>query len=204
MIRKMTKTVMFAMFVLSLMVFTASAQKENQSKETQGSKAQPGTSITKKETQGATAQPKLAPQTGKKESVRPSAPERPIARLAEARPTITIHEVTKKDAAAKPNPNGAGRLVPVDVRWDAKLPEGAKLHEIKAILKTKNTDGQSTVVEQSISVEKFVSGRADGGTIMLPMPEGVFAKEFTLTMKGKFRVGEKLIDESVTKSGTFR
>ena len=117
---------------------------------------------------------------------------------------INVNEVLKKDAAAKPNPNGSGRLVPVEVFWDAKVPAGAKLIEMKAILRTKNTDGQTTVVEHLMAIDKFVSGRIGvGGTIMLPMAEGVFAKEFTLTMKGKIRVEDQIIDGSVTKSGKF-
>ncbi len=185
MIRKMTKTAMFAMLALSLMAFTATAQKaEKQEKAVAKTKE---------------AVKKESAETGK----RGAAPGLVHTGDLTKRPTIIIAEVVKRDAAAKQNPNGAGRLVPVDVRWDAKLPAGAKLAEMKCILRTKNTDGQTTVVEQLMSVEKFVSGRADGGTIMLPMPEGVFAKEFTLTMKGKFRIVDQIIAESVTKSGKF-
>lgn len=187
MIRKMTKIAMFAMFALSLMGLTANAQKSEKKESVKG----PNTAATS--------------QAGKKESARPSIADekRPTAKLAERRPTIIIAEVLKKDAAAKSNPNGAGRLVPVAVVWDAKLPVGAKLIEMNCILKTKNTDGQTSVVEHLMAVDKFVPGRADGGTIMLPMPEGVFAKEFTLTMKGKFRIADEIIAESVTKSGRF-
>ena len=35
------------------------------------------------------------------------------------------------------------------------------------------------------------------------LPEGVFAKSFTLTMKGKFRIADQIVAESVTKSGVF-
>lgn len=182
MIRKMTQIAMFAMFALLLMGLTANAQKTEKKEDAKAK----------------------APATKEARPVDPLA-RRPISKLAEARPTIIIAEVVKRDSAAKQNPNGAGLLVPVDVRWDAKLPAGAKLIEMKCILRTKNTDGQTSVVEQLVAIDKFVSGRADGGTILLPMAEGVFAKEFTLTMKGKFRTinVNEIIAESATKSGTF-
>ena len=189
MIRKMTQIAMFAMLVLSLMAFTVTAQK------------------TEKQEKGLTQAKEAVKKVGAEEGKKGAAPQIVHTEELRKRPTIIINEVVKKDAAAKSNPNGAGRLVPVEVFWDAKLPAGAKLIEMNCILKTKNTDGQTTVVEHLMPVEKFVSGRVGvGGTIMLPMPEGVFAKEFTLTMKGKFRTinVNEIITESVTKSGTFQ
>jgi len=178
MVRKMTQLAMFAMFALSLLAFTASAQK-----------------VEKKET---------GKESVKKGIVRPIVHTEPWAR-----PTIIIDEVVKKDVEAKPNPNGAGRLVPVDVRWDAKLPAEAKLVELEAALKTVNTDGKTSTVKKLIPIEDFVPGKrvGVGGTIMLPMADGIFAKEFSLTLKGKFRIvdngASKIIAESVTKSGSF-
>lgn len=185
MIRKMTQLAMFAMLVLSLMAFTAMAQKtEKQEKAVAKAPVKKGST-----------------EADKKGTV----PQLVHTGDLTKRPTIIIHEVLKKDAAAKSNPSGAGRLVPVDVRWDAKMPAGAKLVEMNCILRTKNTDGQTSMVEQLMPVEKFVSGRIGvGGTIMLPMAEGVFAKDFTLTMKGKFRIADQIIAESATKSGTFQ
>lgn len=174
MICKMTQ---IAMFALSLMAFTASAQ-----------------SVGKQETS--------------KGSVRPSIVH--TEPWAKGR-TINVNEVLKKDAAAKPNPHGSGRLVPVEIFWDTKIPAGAKLIELKCILRTRNTDGKTSTIEHLIEVDKFVSGSniKASGTILLPMAEGVFAKEFTLTMKGKFGLinasgfVSQIEFESVTKSGRF-
>lgn len=182
--RKMTQIAIFVVFALSLMAFTAMAQKTEKQEKAVAKE------LAKKE--GA--------EVGKKDKAPGLVHTGDLTR----RPTITITEVAKKDAAAKSNPNGAGRLVPVEVLWDAKLPAGAKLIEMNCVLRTKNTNGQTTVVEHLMPVEKFVPGRIGvGGTIMLPMPEGVFAKEFTLTMKGKFRIADQVVAESVTKSGVF-
>jgi len=90
---------------------------------------------------------------------------------------ITILNVTKKDAMAKPLPNGKGRIIPVEVQW--KTDGDARLVNLEAVLKTSNTDG--TITE----VKKMLNEKMTQGTLMLEMPESVFAREFMLTMTGK-------------------
>ena len=114
---------------------------------------------------------------------------------------ITIQSVTKNDAGAKKNADGKTRNVPVNFTWLCGSQGNAKLHELFAELVTLNTDGSTTRVSK-----KLVDWRVNtpiNSQIDLPMPEGVFAKSFTLTMKGKFRIADQIVAESVTKSGVF-
>ena len=90
---------------------------------------------------------------------------------------ITIVNVTKKDAMAKPSPDGAGRIIPVDLQW--KTEGDARLMNLEAVMKTANTDGTTTEVKMMLN-EKMTSG-----TLMLKMPNDVFAREYTLTLLGK-------------------
>ncbi|MFN0109726.1 MAG: hypothetical protein ACKVZH_12805 [Blastocatellia bacterium] len=111
---------------------------------------------------------------------------------------VMIVNVMKEDSAAKPNPNGAGRLVPVRVEWKVKLSPGAKLMELEAVLKTTNTDNSMTTVSKMLSLS------ANSETIMLPMPEGVFAKEFVLKINSKCSTqSSRTVSSSKMKSGSF-
>lgn len=110
-----------------------------------------------------------------------------------------ILNVMKDDVAAKPNPNGAGRLVPVKVEWKVKLSPGAKLMELEAMLNTTNTDNSMT------KVSKMLSLAANSETIMLPMPEGVFAKDFVLKINAKCATASgRTVSSTETKTGMFR
>lgn len=112
---------------------------------------------------------------------------------------VMILNVMKDDAAAKPNPNGAGRLVPVKVEWKVKLSRGAKLMELEAMLSTTNTDNSMT------KVSKMLSLAANSETIMLPMPEGVFAKDFVLKINAKCATASgRTVSSTETKTGMFR
>lgn len=108
---------------------------------------------------------------------------------------ITIVNVTKKDAMAKPSPDGMGRVIPVDVLW--KTAGDAKLINLEAILKTSNTDGTTTEVKMMLN-EKMTSG-----TLMLKMPNNVFAREYTLTLMGKCVWEGGQGTSKASKSGTF-
>ncbi|MGH9839162.1 MAG: hypothetical protein ACREEM_10290 [Blastocatellia bacterium] len=121
--------------------------------------------------------------------------------VEERRPIILVGEVVKRDADAKKE--GARRLVPVDFRWQTKLPDTAKLIELKAVLRTANTDGKTSLVEEILPIEDFKPGARTGGTLRLPMDEGVFAKSFNLTLNARFRVADQIIAESASKSGSF-
>ncbi|MBL8169254.1 MAG: hypothetical protein JNJ50_13945 [Acidobacteria bacterium] len=108
---------------------------------------------------------------------------------------ITILNVTKKDAMAKPAPDGAGRVIPVEVQWKA---EGeARLVNLEAVLKTSNTDGSTS------EVKMMLNEKATQGMLMLKMPNGVFAREYTLTLLGKCIWDGGQGTSRANKSGAF-
>ena len=116
---------------------------------------------------------------------------------------ITIQGVSKNDAGAKQNAGGKSRNVPVSFTWLCGSTGNAKLAELIAELVTKNTDGSTTRVSKKIvdwSVNKPINSQID-----LPMPEGVFAKSFTLTLVGKFKQGDiaELVAVNAVKTGSF-
>ncbi len=108
---------------------------------------------------------------------------------------ITIVNVTKKDAMAKPSPDGAGRIIPVDVQW--KTAGDARLINLEAVLKCSNTDGTTSEVKMMLN-EKMTSG-----TLMLKMPNDVFAREYTLTLMGKCVWEGGQGTSKASKSGVF-
>ncbi len=108
---------------------------------------------------------------------------------------ITILNVTKKDAMAKPSPNGKGRIIPVEVQW--KTEGDARLINLEAVLKTSNTDGTTT------EVKKMLDEKMTLGMLMLEMPEGVFAREFTLSLMGKCVWEGGQGTSRASKSGAF-
>ena len=108
---------------------------------------------------------------------------------------ITIVNVTKKEAMAKPSPDGAGRIIPVDVQW--KTAGDARLINLEAVLKCSNTDGTTSEVKMMLN-EKMTSG-----TLMLKMPNDVFAREYTLTLMGKCVWEGGQGTSKASKSGAF-
>ncbi|MGH9838762.1 MAG: hypothetical protein ACREEM_08260 [Blastocatellia bacterium] len=115
---------------------------------------------------------------------------------------IVILSVTKEDANAKPNPKSAGRLVPVKIQWKTSPWKGARLVELEARLTTSNTDKSNAEVKKTLQVT------GAGDTLLLPMPDGVFAKEFKLTLTGKCSFTDKngvsgAATSRATKTGTF-
>ncbi len=116
---------------------------------------------------------------------------------------VLIQSVTKNDAGAKKNVDGKSRLVPVSFTWLCGSEGNAKLAELIAELVTKNTDGSQTRVSKKLvdwTVNKPINSQID-----LPMPEGVFAKGFTLTLVGKFKQGDlaELVPVNAVKTGSF-
>jgi len=111
---------------------------------------------------------------------------------------ITILSVTKDDAGAKPVPNGPGRLVPVTIQWRTGPSNGAQLLSLDATLRTTNTDGSTTEVKKALAV------RATSDTLTLPMPQGVFAKAFVLTLNSKCSLTEANGESSVVTSQTSK
>lgn len=108
---------------------------------------------------------------------------------------ITIVNVTKKDAMAKASPDGNGRVIPVDVQW--KTEGDARLINLEAVLKCSNTDGTTSEVKMMLN-EKMTSG-----TLMLKMPNDVFAREYTLTLMGKCVWEGGQGTSKASKSGVF-
>ena len=108
---------------------------------------------------------------------------------------LRITEVSKRDAAAKLV--GKKRLVPVSVNLElAELIAEAKLKNVRLELITLNTDGSKTRVEQVVEQAKLVS-------MNLPMPEGVFAKSFTLNAVAEVLRNGKVEQIRASKSGSF-
>ena len=145
----------------------------------------------------------LAQNAGKKEDKKRV--EQKAAKVASSNDVVkvTIQSVTKNDAGAKKNADGKSRNVPVSFTWLCGSQGNAKLAELIAELVTKNTDGSTTRVSKKIvdwSVNKPINSQID-----LPMPEGVFAQSFTLTLVGKFKRGDlaELVPVNAVKTGNF-
>lgn len=121
---------------------------------------------------------------------------------AQDRVNVVINNVTINRTAAAAAP-GKSRTVTVDFQWLC-LPQGkAKLVSLEAVLDTMNTDGKRSQITKKLkdwTENKPIDTRLD-----LPMNEGVFAKDFTLTLKGKFKRegSEELMDTSAVKKGSF-
>ena len=145
----------------------------------------------------------LAQNAAKKEDAKKV--EQKVAKVASSNDVvkITIQNVTKNDAGAKKNAGGKSRNVPVSFTWLCDSTGNAKLAELIAELVTKNTDGSTTRVSKKV-VEWKVNTPING-QIDLPMPDGVFAKNFTLTLVGKFKRAElaELVPVSAVKTGNF-
>jgi hypothetical protein len=84
------------------------------------------------------------------------------------------------------NETGAGRFTDLEVTLETVNNNGAKSRVIKGI-----QDGTSNTLREE--------------RVELSLAEGVFAREFTLTLKGKLRVGNgaKPVDVSGVKKGSF-
>lgn len=112
---------------------------------------------------------------------------------------ISIAEVVKEDANAKPS--GSGRAIPVRFVWLCGSTNNAKLLTLEAKLVTLNTDGKSTTVTKKLvdwTVNKPITSLLE-----LPMPKDVFAKNFTLELVGKFTDGKAEHLVSARKQGNF-
>ena len=119
--------------------------------------------------------------------------------------TLEIQELLKDDAKAKPGSNLHERLVPVVLKWRGKAINQGKLMELEALLETVNTDGTKSRVTKKIidfSVDKLLAE-----TIILPMKEGTFARDFKLTLSGKCASGDgakrQVVAISAIKQGSF-
>ncbi len=119
--------------------------------------------------------------------------------------TLELHEIVKEDAKARPSGNLHERLVPIVVKWKGKAINQGKLVALEALLETVNTDGTKSRVTKKITdlaVDKLITE-----TIILPLKEGTFAREFKLTLSGKCASGEGAKRQEVAistfKQGSF-
>lgn len=122
---------------------------------------------------------------------------------AQDRVNVVINSVTINRTAASASP-GKSRTVFVDFQWLCQPTSSkAKLVTLEVVLETTNTDGKRSTVTKKL--KDWTENKPIDTRIDLPMAEGVFAKDFTLTLRGKFqREGsETLMDTSAVKKGTF-
>src|SRR4029434_5436454 len=116
---------------------------------------------------------------------------------------IEIRSVVKNDAQAKKSPDGKSLLVPVDFQFICNGTKSGKFSDLEVVLETVNTDGARSRVIKGI--RDGTSNTLREERIELPATVGAFAREFTLTLKGKWRLGDatKLVDVSAVKKGSF-
>jgi len=116
---------------------------------------------------------------------------------------IEIRNVSKNDAQAKKGLNDPGRLVPVKFRFICNGADAGKFSNLEAALETVNSDGARSRVTKRIADGTSNTLREE--SIDLPLPDGVFARDFKLTLRGKFRLGNaaNLIEVSEVKTGSF-
>jgi hypothetical protein len=116
---------------------------------------------------------------------------------------IEIRNVSKNDAQAKKGLNDKGRLVPVNFQFICNGADAGKFSNLEAVLETVNTNGARSRVIKRITDGTSNTLREE--SIDLPMPDGVFARDFKLTLRGQFRLGNaaNLIHVSEVKTGSF-
>ena len=126
-----------------------------------------------------------------------------VVAQAQDRVNTVINSVSINRTPAATAP-GKSRTVIVDFQWLC-IPTGktAKLVSLEAVLETMNTDGKRSMVTKKLI--DWTENKPIDTKIELPMNEGVFAKDFTLTLRGKFKRegSEALMDTSAVKKGTF-
>ena len=126
-----------------------------------------------------------------------------VVAQAQDRVNTVINSVSINRTPAATAP-GKSRTVIVDFQWLC-IPTGktAKLVSLEAVLETMNTDGKRSMVTKKLI--DWTENKPIDTKIELSMNEGVFAKDFTLTLRGKFKRegSEALMDTSAVKKGTF-
>ncbi len=76
---------------------------------------------------------------------------------------------------------------------------------MEAELKTSNTDKSTASVKKLLLPDGAKIATQQGGVLLLPMPDGVFAQEFTLTLNARMVMPGDPTTQKVTqtKSGKF-
>jgi hypothetical protein len=117
--------------------------------------------------------------------------------------SLEIRNVFRKDDLAKKSPDGKTRLTPISFQFVFNGTEAGAFTNLEAVLETVNTDGARSRVVKGIQDGTSNTLRED--RIDLQTPEGVFAREFTLTIRGKWRAGDasKTTDVNAVRKGSF-
>ncbi len=125
---------------------------------------------------------------------------------AQKKVTLEIGFISRDDgddAHTEKSLDGKSRVIAINHEFRFTSPVAAKLVEIVATLEIVNSDGS-----KSRSVKKIIDGTSNAvnrETFNIQIPNGVFARDFKLTLKGKFRLGDAadLIESAAVKTGSF-
>ncbi len=117
--------------------------------------------------------------------------------------SLEIRNVFRKNDLARRSPDGKTRLIPINFQFVCNGTDAGNFTNLEATLETVNTDGASSRVVKGI--KDGTSNTLREERIDLQLAEGVFAREFTLTLRGKWRAGDtsKLNDVSAVRKGSF-
>jgi hypothetical protein len=117
--------------------------------------------------------------------------------------SLEIGNVYRNDAQTKKSPDGKSRVIAVSHEFRFGSSVAVKLVEIVATLEIVNSDGSRTRAVKNI--RDGTSNALNTESFNIQTPDGVFARDFKLTLKGKFRLGDAadLIERSAVKTGSF-
>ena len=116
--------------------------------------------------------------------------------------TIVINSVTINRTQAPASP-GKTRTVTVDFQWLCQPTGKARLVSLEAMIETINTDGKRSQAGKKLI--DWTENRPIDSRLDLPMTDGVFARDFTLTLRGQFKRegSDQLMGVAAVKKGTF-
>src|SRR5262245_43902876 len=124
--------------------------------------------------------------------------------LAQEKVSLEIGNVSKNESQAKKSADGRSSLVPISFEWKFKSTVAAKLVELVATIETNNTGGSKS--RGGASIKDGTSNTVNVGSFDLQGPGVISPRDFKLTLRGKFRIGDspELIDISEVKTGSFK
>ena len=117
--------------------------------------------------------------------------------------SIEIRNVVKNDNYSRKSSDGKSRFFHINFQFICNGTDAGKFSNLEAVLETVNTDGARSRAIKGI--QDGTSNTLREERIEIQAPEGVFARDFTLTLKGKWRVGNetKLVELSAVRKGSF-
>jgi hypothetical protein len=133
----------------------------------------------------------------------------PLALIAVTAPgfaqkvNLEIGNVHRDDARTRKSPDGKSQLIAVSHEFKFGSTVAVKLVEIVATLEIVNSDGSRSRAVKNIQDGTSNTLRTESFNIRIP--DGAFARDFKLTLKGKFRLGDAadLIERAAVKTGSF-